>query len=171
MVANQNKEADAVQITKIEDHPEFREYNKYQLWIYKLKQDFTCQSQLIGYHFQSEWLSVLPDGTVEIPKGYAWNGCSPKISMFDLFVVGTPDGIVDIKTMKPKTYYASMVHDALYQYYKWHDINRERIDELFFRMMKKSGFKLASLYYQIVRSFGGSFAGEKHNYSIPFVFI
>jgi hypothetical protein len=44
-----------------------------------------------------------------------------KTSMFDMFVVGTPDGIVDIKTMKPKTYNASMVHDALYQYFKWYD--------------------------------------------------
>ena len=96
-------EKQIIQIKKIEDYPDFEPYNKFQLWIYKLEQDYVCPSHLQGYHFQSKWLTVLPDGTIEIPKGYAWNGCSPKFSIFDIFILGTPDGIVDIQSMKPKT--------------------------------------------------------------------
>jgi hypothetical protein len=156
-----------IQLTKIEDHPDFKEYDKCQLWIYKLEHDYVYQSELEGYHFQSEWLAILPDGVIKIKKGYAWNGCSPKFSIFDLFILGTSDGIIDIQTMKPKAYYASLVHDALYQYYEWHDIPRDKIDKQFYKMLEKSKFKLARLYYLFVRDFGGCCVGEKHKYSIP----
>ncbi len=150
-----------IKIHKIEDHPDFIEFSKIQLLIYKLDKAFICKTELVGHHFQSEWLTLLPDGTIEIPEGYAWNGCSPKISVFDLCVIGTPDGIIDINTMKPKTYYASLVHDALYQYYEWHDILRNEIDQLFLKMMKNTKFRLANIYYHFVRFFGCYAVKEK----------
>lgn len=60
-----------------------------------------------------------------------------KLSFFDLAVIGTPDGIIDIESMKPKTYYASMVHDALYQYYSYHKITRKGHRQTFLEMMKE----------------------------------
>ena len=54
-------------------------------------------------------------GRITVTREYAWNGCSPKVCIFDL-LVGTPDGVVHVRTGRPKTYFASMVHDALYQF-------------------------------------------------------
>ena len=61
-------------------------------------------------------LQIFENGIIRVKEGYAWDGCSPKFNILDLFVLGTPDGIRDIETGKAKTYYASLVHDALYQF-------------------------------------------------------
>ena len=65
----------------------------------------------------------MPDGRLIIPREYTWDGCTPKFSILDIFVIGTPDGIKNINTGKPKTYFASLVHDVLYQYFRWHEIS------------------------------------------------
>ncbi len=57
--------------------------------------------------------------------------------------------------MKPKTYYASLVHDALYQYLDTIPIPRKEIDRVFLEMLKETAFPLAFLYYIAVRIFGG----------------
>ena len=49
-------------------------------------------------------------------KGYAWDGCSPKFQILDL-IFGTHDGAISENTGKAVTYYASMVHDVLYQFH------------------------------------------------------
>jgi hypothetical protein len=55
----------------------------------------------------------------------------PEVEFLDLCVIGTPDGVVNIHTMRPKAYYASLVHDALYQYLGWHGISRASADRCF----------------------------------------
>lgn len=126
-------------------------------WIFKIEEDFTYQSKIKGVEFDSEWLQVKKDGSIVVkgshPGGYTWDGCTPKLNIFDLFVVGTPDGRIDVKTMKPKTYYASLVHDALYQYLHVVPIDKKEIDLLFLEML--GDFKLRKLYYWAVKHFGG----------------
>lgn len=89
--------------------------------------------------------------------GYAWDGCSPKFYLWEVYF-GTPDGIIGERG-KPKTYYASMVHDLLYQHRvrlgKEHKVKRKDVDQLFLDELKKEGFKLAQFYYVMVRIFGG----------------
>jgi hypothetical protein len=73
-------------------------------------------------------------GEITIPAGYKWNGC----------------------TLAPdfkKTYYASLVHDALYQY----KCGRKLADKVFYKMLKEEGFKLAWIYYAGTRIFGWIF--------------
>ena len=151
-----------MKITRIEEHPEFTARDKHSVWIFKLDREYTYQSNLTGHNFAGEWLRILPDGKIIIPKGYAWNGCSPKFSILDAWILGTPDGIIDIETGKPKTYHASLVHDALYQYFEWHDVSRKDIDKLFHTIMLDRKFKAAGIYFSAVRLFGGFVLREKH---------
>lgn len=93
-------------------------------------------------------------GRITVTRGYAWNGCSPKICVFDL-LIGTPDGVVYARTGRPKTYYASMVHDALYQFLRADSpLSRRQADDAFLRLMEVSEFALRWIYWVAVRLFG-----------------
>jgi len=129
-------------------------------------QDVSITTNLKNRSFNGDWLAIHPDGQVTIKssshKGYAWDGCSPKFNFLDI-TFGTPDGKLDYKTVKPITYYASMFHDAIYQYKS--DVNlcisRKEADILFYLLLKKAKFKLAYVYYFFVRVFGW-FYGKWH---------
>jgi hypothetical protein len=148
----------------IEQHPRFRPRDKRSVWIFKITYSYERKTTFTGSEFVAEWLLIDTDGTIRIPGGYTWNGNSPKINLFDLAIIGTPDGIVHVDTMLPKTYYASLVHDALYQYYPWHKIGRADIDRLYYLMLKESSFKPAWLYFAATRCFGWMFVGRKENH-------
>jgi len=134
-------------------------------WVFELEQDFSWES---GFTFTDDFafkdkagivrLVLLRDGKVTVNKGYAWDGCSPKICIFDV-LIGTPDGAVDSRTRKPKTYYASLVHDALYQFLPdGVPLTRKQADGCFLRLMTETGFAPRHLYHLAVRIFGGLFA-------------
>ena len=103
-------------------------------------------------------LKIATDGTITVKEGYAWDGCSPKFNILDLFWVGTPDGAINEN--KPVTYYASLVHDALGQFAKKEPekmpFNREERDLIFKEMLE--GFFFQWLYYLAVRIFGGLYS-------------
>ena len=127
-------------------------------WIFKIEEDFVFKSIHRGKEFDSTWLKLERDGTVTIKAGsggYAWDGCTPKISIFGLFILGTPDGHIDVETGKPLTYHASLVHDAFYQYLEDVPVSKQEIDRQFYEMLKKRRFPLAWLYYKAVLHFGG----------------
>lgn len=119
-------------------------------------QDYTfLTNHCVGY-FSNDWLKL--DGysiTVRGSNmtGYAWDGCSPKTHILDL-VIGTPDGMTSKETRKPITYYASMVHDCLYQFKKEVPISRKTTDLIFLEMLQEENFFFARLYYIMVRTFG-----------------
>jgi len=59
------------------------------------------------------------------------------------------------KTQEPKTYYASLFHDALYQFYrKDGPYTIKDADIIFRKLMWKYDFKLTSVYYTAVRIIG-----------------
>jgi hypothetical protein len=106
--------------------------------------------------FVTEWLEISTDGLVTVKAndtGYSWDGCTPKFSLFDIKIVGVPDGHIDSRTMKPYTYRASMVHDALYQYLGSVPVYKRDIDLLFLEML--GDFRLRYLYYFAVKYLGG----------------
>lgn len=105
--------------------------------------------------YECEWFTLTHGGLLTIKKGYAWDGCTPKKSLWNLWIVGVPDGHIDYRTQKPYTYYASLVHDALYQYGDTVPMKRKQIDGVFLELL--GDFKLAKLYYWMVRIFGGRF--------------
>lgn len=137
-------------------------------WLYRLERNYTWDSPLrVGEDlvFRDEKntvrLIIEADGKLTVMKGYTWNGCSPKFCLLDL-CVGTPDGVVHEKTGRPKTYYASMVHDALYQFLRTGSpVKRSQADTCFLMLMGKSEFLLRYVYWIAVRLFGWLVWGGK----------
>lgn len=103
-------------------------------------------------------LEIDADGTARVLAGYAWDGCTPKLFLCDL-VIGTPDGVPNAVTRKPKAYYASLLHDVLYQFLWSGDlpVTRAAADRIFLDILTRDDFAPRRLYYLAVRLFGGGF--------------
>ena len=127
------------------------------VYIYCLEEDYTYRSSIKGRVFENEWFKLEKNGTITVKgshkKGYAWDGCSPKFKFKDICWLGTPDAVLNWETKKPKTYYASMVHDVFYQFSKDVKpfIKRKEVDDLFYDILKENNFRLANVYYRVVR--------------------
>jgi len=139
-------------------------------WIYVLDNGFSWQS---GFSFAEDVafedktgirrLELRTNGEITVLKDYAWDGCTPKFCLIDI-VFGIPDGVVHEKTKKPKTFYASLIHDALYQFLDdGLPLRRKDADQCFLMLMRESDFALSRIYYWAVRLFGGMFrrAGKR----------
>jgi hypothetical protein len=130
-------------------------------WLYRLERAYTwrggppIQSEQLFFDRKGRLRLVMrTDGTITITAGYSWNGCSPKFCLFDL-VLGTPDGVVHARTGRPKTYFASMIHDALYQFLPAGlPLSRREADRIFLRLMEESEFGPRRIYWLAVRALG-----------------
>ncbi len=91
------------------------------VYVYCLKEDYLYQSSITGREHENEWFRLSKDGAVVVKgthyKGYAWDGCSPKFKIKDWYF-GTWEGVLNFDTGQNKTYYASLIHDAFYQFAK-----------------------------------------------------
>ena len=137
-------------------------------WIFELSENYSIdiKSHLppdftTGCAFEDRrghrWLEIHPDGTLIVFAPYAWDGCTPKFSVWDI-VFGISDGVPNIRTRKPKAYYASLVHDVLYQFLPVElPLKRADADRIFFELLARDGFGPRWLYYAAVRVFGGGF--------------
>lgn len=131
-------------------------------WLYRLERNFTWHSghaipeDLVFRDKSGHVRLIIEDnGHITITRGYTWNGCSPKFCIFD-FLVGTPDGVVHVATEKPKTYYASLVHDALYQFLPdGLPLKRRHADRFFVVLLAESDFAPRWLYWCVVFAIGG----------------
>ena len=132
------------------------------VYVYCIKKDYKYQSAIKGRDFDNVWFSLSKDGTVTVKgrhyKGYAWDGCSPKIKIKDVYL-GTLEGVLNFDTGESKTYFASLIHDVFYQFSKdvKYFVGRKEVDSEFYAILKRDGFKLARLYYFAVRLFGWIF--------------
>lgn len=132
-------------------------------WLYRLDANYVWESGWIiaedKFFLDSTGvvrLIIEKGGRVTVTRGYAWNGCSPKMVFLDL-LIGTPDGAVYKPTGRPKAYFASLVHDALYQFLgKDSPIKRRQADDAFLRLLAASEFRLRWIYWLAVR-IGGRF--------------
>jgi hypothetical protein len=131
-------------------------------WLFRLGRSYSWQSP---YRLERDWafqdkkghtrLVLTADGTITVTRGYAWDGCTPKKCVLDV-VVGIPDGVVYLPTGRPKTYYASLVHDALYQFLPVGlPLSRAQADRCFLLLMTDHRFAPRYVYYWAVRAFGG----------------
>jgi hypothetical protein len=128
---------------------------------YQLATRYARQTGIAGYAYQLPYtgipgaVSIAEDGLLTIDAGYRWDGCSPKWTFFDM-VFGTPEGVLDTASGKSKTFYASLVHDALYQLsaYTFSDGERIVADRLFYAMLREVDFNAAALYSAVVKTFG-----------------
>ena len=128
------------------------------------------QGYLRGRAFRSPWLEIQPDGSIIIfknEKGYAWDGCSPKFVVLDL-LFGTPDGALTESSHLPVTWFASLVHDAIYQYKGQAPVTRYEADRLFFIMLEEERFFWRYVYYFFVRAFGWIYGSWLNRVRRPF---
>ena len=139
-------------------------------WLFTLNEDFVWQSPFIPKHaakFSDElgrtWLTIEEDRFITIHKGYAWNGCSPTIQLFDWGYIGTPNGSIDLINGVSKTHNASLIHDALYQFMDKPAMpySRKQMDRLFLALLKEEKFSLRYVYYAGLRLFGGLYTRTK----------
>lgn len=139
-------------------------------WLYRLEESYSWES---GHRLEEDLvfrdksgavrLVIERGGRITVTRGYAWDGCTPKVCVFDI-LIGVPDGVVHARTGRPKTYYASLVHDALYQFLPdGLPLRRYHADEFFLRLMVESDFAPRWIYWFAVRILGGLFrrAGRK----------
>ena len=137
-------------------------YKNDHFWLFVIHENVTRKTNITGRQFDNEWLRLESDGNLTVKganpnaDGYAWDGCSPKFAFLDQ-VVGTPDGVIDPATEQRKTYYASLFHDALYQFGKEAGVSRSEADTVFLELMRQSDFLWSFVYYLIVRALGWLF--------------
>ena len=130
-------------------------------WLYRLPASHAWESGLpierdVAFRDKTGRVRLVLEkgGRIVVMRGYAWNGCSPKFCFCDI-LLGTPDGAVDVRTGKPKTYYATLVHDALCQFLPdGLPVSRREADSCFLALLRESGFRARGLYYVAVRAFG-----------------
>ena len=129
------------------------------VYVYCIKEDHRYMSSIKDREYENEWFKLEKNGTIIVKgtnkKGYAWDGCSPKVKIKDIYF-GTPEAVLNYDTGRSKTYYASLIHDVFYQFSKniKSFINRKEVDKEFYIILKKDEFKFAKLYYVVVCLFG-----------------
>ncbi|MBN1406132.1 MAG: hypothetical protein JW946_06405 [Candidatus Omnitrophica bacterium] len=127
--------------------------------IYCIKKDYVYKTAIKNRALENEWVKLEADGTIIVKgtnrQGYAWDGCSPKIKIKDIYF-GTPEAVLNFNTGQSKTYYASLIHDVLYQFNKdiKPPIKRIDADREFYCILKKDNFRFAAAYYRAVRVLG-----------------
>lgn len=111
---------------------------------YILKEDYhydlgiKLQKSFVGMSEGKAYMTISPAGILTVFEGYAWDGATL-----------APD--------YAEIYYATLVHDALYQFLPNTPMSRKAIDDIFLKMMQENNFKYAKIYYRAVRWFGGIF--------------
>lgn len=137
-------------------------------WIFVLETDYEINAKrylpsdfTVGRAFEDRSgqrrLEVYPDGTVKVLAQYTWDGCTPKFALWDI-AFGTPDGVPNHNTKRPKAYYASLIHDALYQFLDVDlPFSKANADQIFLDILTRDEFAPRKLYYAAVRIFGGMF--------------
>ncbi|MDO8489169.1 MAG: hypothetical protein Q7S42_03555 [Candidatus Omnitrophota bacterium] len=122
------------------------------VYIYCIRENYRYQSSITGREFENDWVKLCLDGAIIIKginsQGYAWDGCSPKFKIKDIYI-GVPEAVLNFGTGQSKTYYASLVHDVFYQFSKKVRlfIKRKEVDREFYAILKRDGFRFAGLYY------------------------
>jgi hypothetical protein len=113
---------------------------------------FAPEGLVISFYDKNdrEWLVFTEHGAI-MRKGYAWNGCTPKVYVPVLrFWLGTPDFAATIA--------GSFWHDGFYQFSCCWDfpLHRSDCDDAFKQIIElNGGKKTAAVYHWAVRKFGG----------------
>ena len=121
-------------------------------WLYCLDHPFEYEHPLLaGIEFQNEWVTISNSKMLVNPR-YAWDGCSPKVHVFGLFAVGTPDGC--LRHGKPWLYYDSLVHDVLCQFRDQLPLSKGDSVTIWNDRLTESEWPLKPLYVAMVDRFG-----------------
>lgn len=123
-------------------------------WRFVLDDDHWFPVEIRGRKFENEWVKLDTNGWYIVKKGYAWNGCNPKLLLFGTFYVGTWDGFWDDNLNMPVTGRASLLHDSLLQFGDEMGVLPSEAAREFCNALDRSGFFLRKLYCCAVKKFG-----------------
>jgi hypothetical protein len=84
--------------------------------------------------------------TVNILSGYSWDGCTPKFKLGSI-VFGVWDGFKHKKTLLPKAYNGSLVHDFLLQFKDQHSVSDNNSHTAMYLLFKRDSFELRNFYF------------------------
>ena len=135
------------------------------LYVYCIKENYPYKSSITCRQFENAWFKLDPDGMITVKGsnglGYSWDGCSPKWKLKEMYF-GTPEAVLNNETRQSRTYYASLIHDIFYQFSSEVKgiIRRREVDEEFYNILKRDGFKMARSYFWAVRCFGWIWWGK-----------
>ncbi|MEQ6166935.1 DUF1353 domain-containing protein [Ekhidna sp. MALMAid0563] len=146
-----------------------------KLWKFVHHEDFQYEAKILkGRNCSFNFLEIV-DGMITVKgsynesRGYAWDGCTPKFNLlhitwgnFDGKMIKHKETVSGKTTYHPMTYYASMVHDVLYQYKRCVPVTRKEADLIFYQQLKEAKFMWAWFFYAGVRLFGWWFRGWKY---------
>jgi hypothetical protein len=138
------------------------------VYIYCIDHDYEYQSSITGRVFKNNWFSLDKNGVVTVKgtfyRGYAWDGCSPKLKIGDVYF-GTSEGVLNFDTKQSKTYYASLIHDVFYQFSRKTKsfIKRREVDREFYFILERDGFRYAKIYYYAVSLLGWIWWGRSRD--------
>lgn len=136
-------------------------------WVFFLDEDYSHDilshlppgwNQAVGFNDSSgrRRLEIDRAGVAKVLARYAWDGCTPKFFLIDI-VFGIPDGVPNQDTRKPKAYYASLLHDVLYQFLDADlPMSRAQADRVFLEILTRDDFAPRPIYYGAVRLLGGA---------------
>ncbi len=75
------------------------------VYIYCIRENYRYQSLITGREFENEWFRLSSDGVIIIKginyKGYAWDGCSPKFKIKDIYI-GISEAVLNSDTGQSK---------------------------------------------------------------------
>ena len=120
---------------------------------YQLEKDFITEVEIFGESITSLYIELRPDGYLLIRKGYAWDG---------------PSGpTIDTKSFMR----GALVHDALYQLMREHNLNRNyrsTADDIMRKFCIKDGMNYITAWASWfgVRLFGRASARPEGSYKI-----
>ena len=126
-----------------------------KVYKYRLDNIFTFQlpEYVPGEEIKlSPLINISASGLLTVQPGFLWNGCDWKINILDIWIIGTPDGIINPSSGLPLTYYASMVHDILCKYKEKLPFTKKYRADVFYSLC--TDFKLAKFYHRILKRIG-----------------
>jgi len=142
------------------------------IWKYRLEKSVTIKIfdpeilerySRLNLVIYTDWATIVIKPTcltVIVREGYSWDGCSPKWKVDD-FILGVWDGLYDAKTHYPQTYYASLVHDVMCQFFPKHPLSLKDVDLVFLYLLRENRFAFALPYYYFVRIWHKTFSKIK----------
>lgn len=132
-------------------------YSEGKEWRFRLDEDAVVQfeGRNFGHHSfhdpkGNEWLNLQGDKAT-VRKGYAWDGCSPKVMVLGKWH-GTPD--------YESTRLGSLLHDSMTQMItaSCFPLSKRECDLMFGEIMQSQGFPLWKTYMSAVLLFGGMYS-------------
>ncbi len=125
---------------------------KQEAYLYEAPKDYHYQHPYLqGLKFTAPYVTI-DNGKMTVHKGYASDGCTPRIRILGLFSIGVPNG--PRRQNMPSTYLASLQHDVFCQYRHHLPLTKAQVIQMFDEQLRAANWPLRRLYVRAVDGYG-----------------